>query len=110
MHLLRVDTPNIMIVMTEGPMPSKIAVMVAKSANIHSLVLLHLGMIGRNYECPKFLADKIAVPGEFVRDILIDCGVDPNRVVVTGRPTYDALIGAKENFKKERKVHSNNSL
>jgi len=99
--VLRMDKPQIMIVMTESTMPTKVVALVGKSLGIPILVLLQLGMLGPNYECPEFLADNISVPGEFIRDLLINCGVDESRVVVTGRPTYDALIRAGENFKKE---------
>lgn len=102
MNVFRVEKPNIILVLTDGPLPCKITVLVGRLANIPSLLLLHVGMIGRNYECPKFLVDKIAVTGEFAKGILIKCGVDENRLVVTGRPTYDALIRAEQHFEKDK--------
>ncbi len=99
--IFRFEKPNIIIVLTDGPLPCKIAVLVGKHAGIPSLLLLHVGMIGRNYECPRFLADKIAVPGEFSKNILIKCGVDESRLVVSGRPSYDALINAKRLFDRD---------
>jgi hypothetical protein len=103
-HLVNVfglEKPDIIIVMTDGPLPCKIAVLVGRLANIPSLLLLHAGMIGRNYECPQFLVDEIAVTGKFAEDILIKCGVDKNRLTVTGRPTYDAMVRAEEHFDKD---------
>jgi UDP-N-acetylglucosamine 2-epimerase len=88
--------------MSENTPPTKIACKTAKLLDIPILDLLQLGMLGHHYECPEFLADKISVPGEFIRDLLINCGIDESRVVVTGRPTYDALIRAEESFKKEQ--------
>jgi hypothetical protein len=95
-----IKKPDVVIVMTEGIMPAKIAIATAKLGRIATLLLLQLGMLGKNYECPNFHADKISVPGDFIRDLVINCGVDANRVVVTGRPTYDALIRAEERFDK----------
>jgi len=92
--------PNILLVLSEGIMPTKVAVAVAKQSGIPTLLLLQLGMLGKNYECPTFLADKISVPGDFIKDLVINCGVDEERIVVTGRPTYDALIRAEERFDK----------
>ena len=101
MNVFKIEKPNIILVLTDSSPPCKIAVLVGRFANIPSLLLLHAGMIGRNYECPEFLVDKIAVTGKFAEDILIECGVDKNRLAVTGRPTYDALVRAEEHFDKD---------
>jgi len=98
MMLLGVKKPDVVIVLTEGIMPAKIAVAAARLGKIPTLLLLQLGMLGKNYECPSFLADKISVPGDFIKDLVINCGVDAKRVVVTGRPTYDALVRAEDRF------------
>jgi hypothetical protein len=92
--------PDVIIVMTEGIMPAKIAIATAKLGRIPTLLLLQLGMLRKNYECPNFLADKISVPGDFIGDLVVNCGVDANKVVVTGRPTYDALIHAEDRLDK----------
>jgi len=101
MKVFKIEKPNIILVLTDSSPPCTIAVLVGRFANIPSLLLLHVGMIGCNYECPKFLVDKIAVTGEFAEDILIKRDVDKNRLVVTGRPTYDALVRAEEHFEKD---------
>ena len=100
MKLLGLSKPNIVIVMSEGIMPPKIAVVVGKLVHIPTLLLMQLGMLGRDYQCPSFLADKISVAGDFIKDLIINCGINENRVVVTGRPTYDALVRAEDNFDK----------
>jgi hypothetical protein len=99
---LGIDKPNVMILMSESTPPTKIACKTGKLLGVPILDLLQLGMLGHHYECPEFLADKISVPGEFIKDLLINCGIDESRVVVTGRPTYDALIRVEESFKKEQ--------
>ena len=100
LNVFRLKKPNIIIVLTDSSPPCTIAVLAGRFAKIPSLLLLHVGMIGRTYECPEFLVDKIAVAGEFAKDMLIKCGVDKNRLVVTGRHTYDALVRAEEHFDK----------
>lgn len=102
MRVFKVEKPNIILVLTDSTPPSKIAVLVGRTANIPSLLLLHVGMIGRNYACPRFLVDKIAVTGKFAKDMLIKCGVDETRLAVTGRPTYDSLVRRKKYFEKDK--------
>lgn len=101
LNAFRLEKPSIIIVLTDSSPPCTIAVLVGRFAKIPSLLLLHVGMIGRTYECPELLVDKIAVTGEFAKDILIKCGVDKNRIAVTGRPAYDALVRVEEDFDKE---------
>ena len=100
-NAVKMEKLDIVIVLTDGPLPCKIAVLVARFVNIPSLLLLHVGMVGPKYDCPSFLVDKLAVMGEYARDILIKCGVDKTKLVVTGRPTYDALVRAEEHFEKD---------
>jgi glycosyltransferase involved in cell wall biosynthesis len=100
LKLFGISKPNILIVMSEGIIPTKVAVEVARRLGIPTLLLLQLGMLGKNYECPTFLADKISVPGDFIKDLVLGCGIDEKRIVVTGRPTYDALIRTEERFDK----------
>lgn len=101
MRVSKVEKPNIILVLTDSTPPSKIAVLVGRIAHVPSLLLHYVGMIGRYYACPSFLVDKIAVTGEFARDMLIKCGVDKTRLIVTGRPTYDSLVRRKKIFDKD---------
>ena len=100
-NFLRLERPSIIIVMTDSTPPCRLAVLVGKLAGIPTLLLLHSGMVGRNYDCPVFLVDKIAVTGEFVQKILMACGVAEDKLVITGRPSYDWLIEAQRHFNKE---------
>lgn len=97
---LHLGRPDIVIVLTDTTPPCRIAVLTARLAGVPSLLLLHSGMVGRNYECPDFLVDKIAVPGDFAREILKNCGVDEKKLVVTGYPSYDALVHAEGHFQR----------
>lgn len=102
MRLSKVEKPNIILVLTDSTPPSKIAVLVGRIAHVPSLLLHYVGMIGRYYACPSFLVDKIVVTGKFARDMLIRCGIDETKLVVTGRPTYDSLVRRKKYFEKEK--------
>ncbi|MGA3191349.1 MAG: CDP-glycerol glycerophosphotransferase family protein [Candidatus Bathyarchaeia archaeon] len=97
---MQVEKPDIIIVMTDSTPPCRIAVLAGRLDSIPSLLLLLSGMIGRNYQSPSFIVDKIAVPGEFAREVLEKCGVDKEKLVVTGYPSYDVLVKAEEHFKK----------
>jgi UDP-N-acetylglucosamine 2-epimerase len=99
-RLLHTRWPDIVVVLTDTTPPCRIAVLTAKLAHIPSLLLLHSGMIGRNYECPDFVVDKIAVPGDYARRILRNCGVGEKRLVVTGYPSYDALVQVEKHFRR----------
>jgi hypothetical protein len=101
----RLKKPSITIVLTDGTPPCRIAVLVGKLAGAPSLLLLHSGMVGLNYECPNFVVDKIAVSGDFARRILEKCGVKEDKLFVTGRPSYDALVRATERFSKDQICH-----
>lgn len=100
-NFLRLESPSIIIVMTDTTPPSRIAVLVGKLARIPTLLLLHSGMVGRNYDCPPFVVDKIAVTGEFAKNKLMDCGIENERIVVTGQPSYDSLIEAQKHFSRD---------
>jgi UDP-N-acetylglucosamine 2-epimerase len=102
LDMFRVERPDVILVLTDSSPPCRLAVMVGRLARIPSLLLLHVGVVGKNYECPEFLVDKIAVTGDFAKELLIKCGVDKNKIVVTGRPLYDALIHLEEYFDKDK--------
>jgi UDP-N-acetylglucosamine 2-epimerase len=97
---LRLERPSIIIVMTDTTPPCRVAVLVGKLAGIPTLLLLHSGMVGRNYDCPHFVVDKIAVTGEFAKNKLMDCGIENERIVITGQPSYDSLIEAQKHFSR----------
>lgn len=97
----KVKMPDILLVLTDSVPPCRIAAMVAKKSEIPSLLLLHSGIISPHYEYSEFVVDKIAVTGNFAKQILIEKGVDEHKIVVTGRPIYDLLIQAKKLFDKD---------
>ena len=97
---LRLERPSIIIVMTDTTPPCRVAVLVGKLAGIPTLLLLHSGMVGSNYDCPPFIVDKIAVTGEFAKNKLMDCGIENERIIVTGQPSYDSLIEAQKHFSR----------
>jgi UDP-N-acetylglucosamine 2-epimerase len=100
-RVLRLEKPAILIVMTDSTVPCRIAVLSARLANVPSLLLLHSGLIGWIYDCPTFVSDQIAVMGEFAKRVLIADDVDGSKIVVTGRPSYDALIRAQAGFDRK---------
>jgi glycosyltransferase involved in cell wall biosynthesis len=99
--MLRLEMPGIIIVLTDSTPPCRIAVLAGKVAKVPSLLLLHSGLIGWIYDCPAFVSDKIAVMGEFAKRVLIADYVDENKIVITGRPSYDALIRVQAGFDKK---------
>jgi hypothetical protein len=101
MSLFKLRKPSIIIVLTDSTPPCRIAVLAGRLAGIPSLLLLHSGMVGRNYDCPPFVVDKIAVTGEFAKNKLMDCGIEDERIVVTGQPSYDSLIEAQKHFSRD---------
>ena len=100
-NIFNIQKPNIIITMTDGPPLETIAILTGRLLNIPS-VLLQVGVIGPNYKRNQsFLVDKIATMGQFSKNVLVSCGVDESKLIVTGRPTYDILARADEVFNKE---------
>ena len=100
-NIFNIQKPNIIITMTDGPPLETIAILTGRLLNIPSL-LLQVGVIGPNYKRNQsFLVDKIATMGQFSKNVLVSCGVDESKLIVTGRPTYDILARADEVFNKE---------
>ena len=80
----------------------------ARAAEIPSLAVLdfwsHYGLRFADGEGhPVFLPDRVAVPDEIARAGMLESGVEPGRVVVTGQPAFDALAALRAGFGPERR-------
>lgn len=90
-RFLKTQNPNVLIYFRKNLL-CEIVVLLGKQLKIPSLSLLHLGIIGTNYEKQIFfLADKIAVMGPYGKQILVERGVPEHKITVTGRTIYDTL-------------------
>lgn len=83
--------------------PRKTLVNVAKSRGIPSVVMLHGGFPRTSgIDRIPLSADRLAVPGPALKADLVDAGISPDRLVVTGPPKYDLILRVDRSGERER--------
>jgi len=98
-NILRIEKPDLVIVLGEVSSLRKILVRKCKERNIPTLFLQH-GAFGEDTIFDIIIADKIAVQGNFTKKILLKMGCNPKDIVITGQPRYDLLANRK--FDKDK--------
>ncbi|MDB5897399.1 MAG: hypothetical protein JWP41_1001 [Ramlibacter sp.] len=84
------------VVATNSPRSEQAAIEAAHSLGIPTLSMVDLfALPGDPYRARSVHADRIAVLSEGTRSNLVDAGVAPQRIVVTGNPAFDSLAGAQ---------------
>lgn len=96
------------VVATNSPRSEQAAIEAAHALGIPSLSMVDLFALPADpYRARAVHADRIAVLSEATRANLVEAGVPPQRIVVTGNPAFDVLTGpaaqaAGERFRAER--------
>ncbi|HEY0824368.1 MAG TPA: glycosyltransferase [Ramlibacter sp.] len=96
------------VVATNSPRSEQAAIEAAQALGIPTLSMVDLfALPGDPYLARSVHADRIAVLSEATRANLVQAGVPPARIVVTGNPAFDGLAGAgaraaAERFRSER--------
>lgn len=84
------------VVATNSPRSEQAAIEAAQALGIPTLSMVDLfALPGDPYRARSVHADRITVLSEATRRNLLEAGVDPQRIVVTGNPAFDALAGAQ---------------
>lgn len=97
-RLFRLEMPSVLVVLTNSP-PCRIASEVYARRKLPTVLFMHTGVAGENYEASQFQGfHSIAVVGNHVKDTLVNCGVSETKITVTGRPSNDLLL--KERYDK----------
>jgi UDP-N-acetylglucosamine:LPS N-acetylglucosamine transferase len=92
--VLRQLAPDV-VVATNSPRSEQAALQAARALGIPTLSMVDLfALPGDPYRDRAVHADRITVLAEATRGNLVQAGVEPARVVVTGNPAFDALAGA----------------
>ena len=98
--MVRLERPDVLVVMTEGVLPAQVAVAMAHLRKVPTFLFLQaLGVVGYNYGY-NLLCDRIAVPCILLKDLIVKSGVSEERIRVTGRPIYDVLCDSEKRFDK----------
>ena len=93
-HIIDVEKPDVMVVLDERSGFGRAVVTTGKLKSIPTLVVQH-GLIVDHPIFGPSLADKIAVFGDYTKEVLIKRGVRERQIVVTGQPRFDRLITRK---------------
>jgi hypothetical protein len=84
------------LVTTNSPRSEQAALEAARELGIPALSMVDLfALPGDPYRARPVHADRIAVLSQGTRANLVEAGVAPERIVVTGNPAFDALAGAQ---------------
>lgn len=95
------------VVATNAPRSEQAAIEAAHALGIATLSMVDLfALAGDPYRTRRIHADRITVLAPATRDNLVQAGVEPRRIVVTGNPAFDGLAGpaaaqAGERFRRE---------
>ena len=82
-----------LVVSTASPRSEQAAIEAAVERGIPCMTMMDLFALPHdNFRRNDVFADRITVLSEFARDNLLDAGLDPARLVVTGCPAYDRLF------------------
>ena len=92
-HILSRLKPDV-VVATNSPRSEQAAIEAAHALGIPTLSMVDLfALPGDPYRARGVHADRIAVLSEAARGNLVEAGVEPARIVVTGNPAFDDLSG-----------------
>lgn len=101
--ILRKNKPNLLISYsdtTEHIMPYAL---VASKLKIHSLVIQH-GVIGTLYGYVPSFSEKFATWGQICKNILIENGLEAEKIVITGAHRLDRYIYINKNKKLKEEI------
>ncbi len=101
-RMLKVTSPDIMCLMPDGFFLQQMASALAKKYNIPTVACSAAIETGNSRSYMKHLhADKKAVMGEIIRNLYVQSGVEPERIVVTGVAHFDQLFDRNKEQDKQ---------
>jgi UDP-N-acetylglucosamine:LPS N-acetylglucosamine transferase len=89
--LLDVVMPDVTVLMTEGILPCKALAKASNRKHIPVLLYLQQGILSKSFTKKFLYATRIAVSGKYLKNFLVEEGVDEKQIVVTGQPLYDKI-------------------
>lgn len=113
-HILSVHNPKLIISPDVNDPRIRIYMHLAKKMGIPSLEVQLCYAIKARVEWQFFLADSLAVNGEYSRRIMLSHGIPPEKITVTGSPRYDGVCSCKpqdiQSKRSELKVTENSVM
>jgi hypothetical protein len=93
-NLLRLEKPDCIVVSLDCRTYTRVPLRIGEQLDIPSVLVQHAITTGNRPLFPfvPFLTDKQAVWGDAAREWFLERGVDPERLVVTGSPSFDHLF------------------
>jgi len=92
-RMIKVTSPDIVCLMPDGFFLQQMAAALAKKYNIPTVACSAAIETGNSRSHMRHLhADKKAAMGEIIRNLYIESGVEPDRIVVTGAANFDLLF------------------
>ena len=107
-RMIEVTSPDIMCLMPDGFFLQQMASALAKRYDIPTLSCSAAIETGNSRSNMRHLhADKKAAMGEIIRNLYIESGVEPDRIVVTGAANFDLLFNRDKEKDKQALLASN---
>ncbi|MDD5086528.1 MAG: UDP-N-acetylglucosamine 2-epimerase, partial [Candidatus Nanoarchaeia archaeon] len=100
-NMLSYEKPKLLVVMNEITTLGKISVYLAKRRGIKTVCIQHGGM---GYDHESFIpvsVDKMAVWGNYSKNILIEEGTPEKKLAITGVPQFDKIVRKELTFNKD---------
>lgn len=101
-RMIKITSPDIMCLMPDGFFLQQMASALAKRYDIPTLSCSAAIETGNSRSHMRHLhADKKAVMGEIIKNLYIESGVEPERIVVTGAAHFDQLFSRNKEQDKQ---------
>lgn len=94
-HILSVHKPKLIVSPDVNDPRTRIYMLLAKKMGIPSLEVQLCFAIKARVEWRFFIADALAVNGEYNRKIMLSHGIPHEKITITGSPRYDGVFSCK---------------
>ena len=94
------EAPHVVVVNDERPPFQRAFVMASKSLGIPTLTI-QAAPYTEIWDGGPISTDKVAVDGQYCKDMLVNKGNNPDKVVITGQPRFDPIPLKNKIFERE---------
>lgn len=92
--VIHIEKPDVIVTIDDRSPFGKTVNVVSRSLGVSTLIVQH-GIVADHPIYGPICSDKYAVFGDAFKDALVKRGVNPDDIVVTGQPRFDALVNTK---------------
>ena len=101
--ILRKNKPNLLILFSDTTEHTMPYALIASKLKIHSLIVQH-GVIGTKYGYLPSFSEKFATWGQICKNILIENGLEAEKIIITGAHRLDRYIYINNNKKLKEEI------